>query len=157
MKLSSLSRQRGVNAWRSWLRVAGLAVVYLILVITVPGWAAEWSLTPSMSTKAYYNDNLLLTPLPHDPTYGYWISPAADFTGKTERLEVSGRAALDFVDYYGGEPNRYTNIFLPLTMRYRTEQDEWGLTGGFSRDNTLMGSYRRPESYYASPNETSGT
>ena len=92
-----------------------------------------------MSTKAYYNDNLLLTPLPHDPTYGYWISPAADFTGKTERLEVSGRAALDFVDYYGGEPNRYTNIFLPLTMRYRTEQDEWGLTGGFTRDNTLMG------------------
>lgn len=139
MKLSSLSRQRGGNSWHSWLRVAGLAVVYLILAITVPGWAAEWSLTPSMSTKAYYNDNLLLTPLPHDPTYGYWISPAADFTGKTERLEVSGRAALDFVDYYGGEPNRYTNIFLPLTMRYRTEQDEWGLTGGFTRDNTLMG------------------
>ena len=92
-----------------------------------------------MSTKAYYNDNLLLTPLPHDPTYGYWISPAADFAGKTERLEVSGRAALDFVEYYGGEPTRYTNISLPLTMKYRTEQAEWGLTGGFTRDNTLMG------------------
>lgn len=103
------------------------------------GFAAEWSLLPSMSTKGYYNDNLLLTPLAHDPTYGYWISPKVEFSGKTERLEVSSKAALDFVDYYGGEPNRFTNIFVPLTMRYRTEKDEWGFTGGFTRDNTLMG------------------
>jgi len=103
------------------------------------GFAAEWSLVPSMSTKGYYNDNLLLTPLAHDPTYGYWVSPAAEFAGKTERLEVSGKAALDFVDYYGGEPTRFTNVFLPLTMRYRTEKDEWGFTGRFARDNTLMG------------------
>lgn len=103
------------------------------------GFAAEWSMVPSMSTKAYYNDNLLLTPLSHDPTYGYWISPAAEFAGKTERLEVRGKAALDFVDYYGGEPTRFTNVFLPLTLRYRTERDEWGFTGGFTRDNTLMG------------------
>lgn len=123
----------------SWSRLAVLAALYLILVMAVPCWAAEWSVTPSMSSKAYYNDNLLLTPLPHDPTYGYWISPAAEFAGKTERFEVSGRAALDFVDYYGGEPTRYTNIFLPLTMKYRTERDEWGFTGGFTRDNTLMG------------------
>lgn len=92
-----------------------------------------------MSTKAYYTDNLLLTPLPHEPTYGYWISPGAEFAGKTERLEVSGKAALDFVDYYGGESTRFTNVFLPLNLRYRTEQDEWGFTGGFTRDNTLMG------------------
>lgn len=111
----------------------------LILHITVPGWAAEWSVLPSMSTKAYYTDNLLLTPFPHDPTYGYWISPGVEFAGKTERLEVSGRAALDFVDYYGGEPTRFTNVFLPLTMKYRTERDEWGFTGGFTRDNTQMG------------------
>lgn len=96
-------------------------------------------MVPSLSTKAYYNDNLLLTPLPHDPTYGYWISPGAEFAGKTERLEVSGRAALDFVDYYGGETTRFTNVFLPLKVRYRTERDEWGFKGGFTRDNTLMG------------------
>lgn len=91
-----------------------------------------------MSTKAYYNDNLLMTPLPHDSTYGYWISPAVEVSGRTERLEVSSKAALDFVDYYGGEPNRFTNVFLPLTLKYRTERDEWGFTGGFTRDNTLM-------------------
>lgn len=92
-----------------------------------------------MGMKGYYNDNLLLTPLPHEATYGYWISPGAEFAGRTERLEISGKAALDFVDYYGGEPNRFTNIFLPLTATYRTETDVFGFSGGFTRDNTLRG------------------
>lgn len=85
-----------------------------------------------------YNSNLLLTPLPHDETYGYWVSPAAEFAGKTERLEVSSRVSADFVSYYGGVGTQFTNIFLPLTLRYKTERDLLGLTGGFIRDNTLM-------------------
>src|SRR5262245_33648365 len=101
--------------------------------------AAEWSLLPSIGVKGVYNDNLLLTPLPHDTTYGYWVSPAAEFAGKTERLEVSSRVAADFVSYYGGQESRFTNLFLPLTLRYKTETALLGFTGGFTRDNTLMG------------------
>jgi hypothetical protein len=101
--------------------------------------AAEWSLLPSIGVKGVYNDNLLLTRFPHDATYGYWVSPAAEFAGKTERLEVSGRVAADFVSYYGGQESRFTNLFLPLTLRYKTETDLLGFTGGFTRDNTLMG------------------
>ena len=100
--------------------------------------AAEWSLLPSIGVRGVYNDNLLLTTLPHDATYGYWVSPAAEFAGKTERLEVSGRVAADFVSYYGGQESRFTNFFLPLTLRYKTETDLLGFTGGFTRDNTLM-------------------
>lgn len=100
--------------------------------------AAEWSLVPSMGVKGVYNSNLLLTPLPHDETYGYWVSPAAEFADKTERLEVSSRVAADFVFYYGELERRFTNLFLPLTMRYKTETDLLGFTGGFTRDNTLM-------------------
>ncbi|MEP6602086.1 MAG: hypothetical protein ABJB49_09805, partial [Nitrospirota bacterium] len=100
--------------------------------------AAEWSLLPSIGVKGVYNDNLFLTPLPHDATYGYWVSPAAEFAGKTERLEVSSRVAADFVSYYGGQENRFTNLFLPLTLRYKTETDLLGFTGGYTRDNTLI-------------------
>jgi len=100
--------------------------------------AAEWSLLPYIGVKGVYNSNLLLTPLPHEETYGFWVSPAAEFAGKTERLEVSGRVASDFVSYYGGESTSFTNIFLPLTVRYKTEKDQFGFTGGFTRDNTLM-------------------
>lgn len=124
----------GAKAGALWLWLAAA-----LTCVDSAGLAAEWSLVPSMSTKGIYNDNLLMTPLPHDPTYGYWISPAVEFAGKTERLEVSSKAALDFVDYYGGEPNRFTNVLLPLTLKYRTERDEWGFSGGFTRDNTLMG------------------
>src|SRR4029079_12739597 len=56
----------------------------------------------------------------------------------TERLEVSGRVAADFVSYYGGNQNNFTNIHLPLTVRYKTEKDQLGFIGGFNRDNTLM-------------------
>ena len=101
--------------------------------------AAEWSLLPSIGVKGVYNDNLLLTPFPHDASYGHWVSPAAEFAGKTERLEVSSRVAADFVSYYGGQNSSFTNIFLPLTLRYKTETDILDFTGGFTRDNTLMG------------------
>jgi hypothetical protein len=101
--------------------------------------AAEWSVLPSIGVKGLYNDNLLLTPLAHNATYGHWVSPAAEFAGKTERLEASGRVAADFVSYYGGQESRFTNLFLPLTLRYKTETDLLGFTGGFTRDNTLMG------------------
>ena len=100
--------------------------------------AGEWSLLPSIGVQGVYNDNLLLTPRPHNATYGLWVSPAADFSGKTERLEVSSRIAADFVSYYGGEETQFANVFLPLTLRYKTEQDLLGFSGGFTRDNTLM-------------------
>jgi hypothetical protein len=101
--------------------------------------AAEWSLLPSIGVKGVYNDNLVLTPQPHHATYGYWVMPATELAGKTERLEVSSRITTDFVSYYGGEETQFTNIFLPLTLRYKGEKDLLGFTGGFTRDNTLMG------------------
>jgi hypothetical protein len=100
--------------------------------------AAEWSLSPSIGVKGVYNSNLLLTPLPHHDTYGYWVTPSAEFVGKTERLDVSSRLATDVVGYFGGENREFTNVFAPLSMRYRTEKDLVGFNGGFTRDNTLL-------------------
>ncbi|HWF62596.1 MAG TPA: hypothetical protein VN666_20140 [Nitrospira sp.] len=100
--------------------------------------AAEWSLLPSVGVKGVYNSNLLLTPLPHDEIYGYWVAPAAEFAGKTERLEVSSRIAADVVGYFGGEDRQFTNAFTPLSVRYKTEKDLLGFTGGFARDNTML-------------------
>lgn len=101
--------------------------------------AAEWSLAPSVGVKGVYNSNLVLTPQPHDETYGFWVSPAAEIAGKTERLEVSSRLAADVVKYFGGQGKQFTNIFAPLSLRYKTEKDLLGFTGGFVRDNTVLG------------------
>ena len=99
--------------------------------------AAEWSLSPSVRAKGVYNSNLLLTPQPHSETYGFWVSPATEIAGKTERLEVSSRLAADVVRYFGGQDKQFTNVFAPLSIRYKTEKDIFGFIGGFSRDNTL--------------------
>lgn len=102
MKLLLSSCERVQKASESGSGLAYFAFLFVILAMPVPSFAAEWSVLPSMSAKGVYSDNLLLTPLPHSSSYGYWISPAAEFAGKTERLEISGKAALDFVEYYGG-------------------------------------------------------
>ncbi|MEO7863369.1 MAG: hypothetical protein ABIU05_23620 [Nitrospirales bacterium] len=122
--------------WRLYRIVVLIGVFFGAHLSSV--WAAEWALLPSIGIKGVYNDNLVLTPLPHKATYGYWVSPAAELSGKTERLEVSSRIAADFVSYYGGRETQFTNVFLPLTLRYKTEKDLLGFSGGFTRDNTLM-------------------
>lgn len=125
---------------RGWQTVYVLFVAVIVAPdVASRSEAAEWSLSPSLGAKGVFNSNLLLTPLPHDETYGYWVTPAAEFAGKTERLEVSSRIAADFASYFGGEERRFTNIFVPLSLRYGTEKDLIGFTGGFVRDNTLMG------------------
>lgn len=111
--------------------------MFLTMMPTL-SFSAEWSVAPSIAIKGYYNSNLLLTPLPHEATYGYWISPKAEFATRTENLEVSGQTALDFVDYYGGRQTQFTNVFFPLSLRYTNETNIFSFNGGLTRDNTLM-------------------
>ena len=74
-------------------------------------WAAEWSVLPSIGVRGVYNDNLLLTTLPHDATYGYWLSPAAEFSGKTERLQVGESLPILFPTTEGKTVNLPISFF----------------------------------------------
>lgn len=103
------------------------------------GMTAEWSAEPSIGVKGEYNSNLILSHTPHEEVWGHWASPGVKFAGSTENLEISGRAAADFVRYYGGLERALTNLYFPLSARYRGERDTLSLDGGFTRDNTLMG------------------
>jgi Putative beta-barrel porin 2 len=98
--------------------------------------AAEWSAEPSLAVKGEYNSNLTLSRIPGE-VWGYWVSPSVRFAGSTERLEVSGKAAGDFVTYYGDQNRSLTNGFFPVVARYSTERDVFTLDGSFVRDNTL--------------------
>ena len=98
--------------------------------------AAEWSAEPSLAVKGEYNSNLTLSRIPGE-VWGHWVSPSVRFAGSTERLEVSGKAAGDFVTYYGDQNRSLTNGFFPVVARYSTERDVFTLDGSFTRDNTL--------------------
>lgn len=136
MRLSCKGRDYGWS--RSDIVYRVLVAVIMTANMAPRSEAAEWSLAPSIGAKGVYHSNLLLTPLPHDETYGYWVTPAAEFSGKTERLDVSSRIAVDVVGYFGGEDRQFTNVFAPLSVRYETANDLFGFTGGFTRDNTLL-------------------
>ena len=107
-------------------------------------WAAEWSLLPSIGVKGVYNDNLLLDC--HCRTSDLWLLGLAGGRVRRKDRAAGGKwpGAADFVSYYGGG-NQFTNIFLPLTLRYKTEKDLFGFTGGFIRDNTLMSELLTPD------------
>lgn len=123
--------------------VGGIALLMVVAASLRTGKAAEWSAEPALSVRGVYNSNLILTSAPHSDTWGHWISPGVKFAGATENLEVSGRAAADFVSYYGGVDQSLTNLYFPLSMKYNTERETFGLDGGFTRDNTLMGELRQ--------------
>jgi len=106
------------------------------------GDAAEWSAEPSIALKGEYNSNLTLSNIPGE-VWGHWVSPSVRFAGSTERLEVSGKAASDFVTYYGDQNRSLTNLYFPVTARYTMEQDVLAFDGGFTRDNTLMSELRQ--------------
>ena len=124
------------------LSQAILGASFLIMA-AVSSWpqaeAAEWSAEPSLGVRGTYNSNLLLTSAPHTDTWGHWTSPGVKFAGATENLEVSGKARADFVSYYGSVDQSLTNLYFPLSVKYRAEREIFGLDGAFTRDNTLMG------------------
>ncbi len=100
--------------------------------------AAEWSATPSLSTKGVYNSNLLLSTGKNE-VWGYWVTPAIEFKGATEVLEVEGETRADFVQYFGDQNRDFTNVYFPLRTSYRADRHTLAFEGGFTRDNTLQG------------------
>lgn len=137
-------RSRG-NQIKTWskkgigvLSVASSLAIVMTLIGLGPGWAAEWSVQPSLMTKGIYNSNLVLNPELKKSTYGFSVAPGAEFAGKTERLEVSGRLASEFIKYFGATDTQVTNVFVPLKVGYKMEKDLLGFTGGLMRDNTLL-------------------
>jgi hypothetical protein len=126
---------------RLWIFISvwlGSGLVLTDVCLRGGAFAAEWSATPSLSTKGVYNSNLLLSTGKNE-VWGYWITPAVKFKGATEVLEVEGETRADFVQYFGDQNREFTNVFFPLRTSYRADRHALAFEGGYTRDNTLMG------------------
>ena len=99
--------------------------------------SAEWSIEPSVSVREEYNDNIRLTTLPHKSVWGTSLTPAVNFSSKTEISEITGGARLNF-NRYSGEPNLdSSDQIFSLLSKYKTERNTFGLNGSYVRDSTL--------------------
>ncbi len=126
---------------RLWIFIwvwIGSGLVLTDVCLRGDAFAAEWSATPSLSTKGVYNSNLLLSTGKNE-VWGYWITPAVKFKGATEVLEVEGETRADFVRYFGDQNREFTNVYFPLRASYRADRHALAFEGGLARDNTLMG------------------
>lgn len=119
----------------------GIVAVGLVMTGLVSALAdgAEYSVDPSLGIRQEFNDNILLTVLPHREVYGVWVSPAVAFKVESEKLKVESNMQVDFVRYYGEQGLDITNYFVPVTGSYQTERHRFGLSGTVTRENTLVG------------------
>jgi hypothetical protein len=108
-------------------------------LVSVAATAAEYSVDASLGIRQEFNDNILLTVLPHREVWGTWTSPGMAFKAETEKLKAEGSAQVDFVRYYGQKDLDITNLFFPFKSSYQAERHSFGLNGSFIRDNTLVG------------------
>lgn len=98
--------------------------------------AAEWSAEPTVSLRQEYNDNINLTLQPHNAVWGTILSPAITFSGKSETLEVSGGAQLNFNRYTGAKGLDSDDRIFTLSTQYKTERDKFGLNVSSKSDST---------------------
>jgi hypothetical protein len=137
-----LLADRDAASWNRalWIFIS-LWICRALVLVDVPWrgevFAAEWSATPSLSTKGVYNSNLLLS-TGNNEVWGYWITPAVKYKGATEVLEVESETRADFVQYFGDQNRQFTNIYFPFRTSYRADRHLLAFEGGLTRDNTLM-------------------
>lgn len=114
-----------------------LAIVALALT-TASGCvvAAEWSVEPTVTLRQEYNDNINLTALPHKAVWGTILSPAITFSGKSETLEVSGGAQLNFNRYTGAKGLDSDDRIFAFASQLINERNTWGLNVTSRRDST---------------------
>ena len=99
---------------------------------------AEWTLTPSLSFREAYNDNIRLTTLTHPNVTTTTIKPRADLGWATERANIDLRGEWEY-NRYAGDPNlkNRTDRMYELKSAYKLERGQLALDGSYIDDTTL--------------------
>ncbi len=124
-------KRAGHYGWRRWL-----ALPLLLAVLSAQ--AAEWAFEPSASLREEYNDNIRLTPLPHNSVWGTTFSPSVKFAHRTEVSDTSGGLRLDMSRFSGDSGLNRVDQYYSLSSKYKTERDLFGLDASYTRDSTLV-------------------
>ena len=102
-----------------------------------PVWSAEWSAQPSVVLRQEYNDNILLTPLPHNAVWGTILTPSLTLSRSSEVSQTSASARLNFNRYAGESGLDRNDQYFALSSNYTSERDVWAGDASYTRDSTL--------------------
>ena len=74
----------------------------IVLILSLPTQAAEWSAEPKIFLKTGYNDNIRLTTVSHDPVWETKLSPSVVFGVAKANQGLFGDAGFSIRRFAGG-------------------------------------------------------
>ncbi len=101
-----------------FISISGLArasACLLVLLITSPGWGAEWKLEPGVSWRGTYDDNVLFKDA---SDYESRINPALQVSRRDERSSVDMTGLLNIIRYLDNSAYDRENQNYNLAARY---------------------------------------
>ena len=115
----------------------------LLVGLSLPVFAAEWSVEPRISARSGYNDNIRLTTAAHDSVWEADVTPAVKFGVSTENQGLFGNADVSIRRFYGGSGANSSSLLdredyhFKVNSYQRTERNNFGANIEFTRDSTL--------------------
>ena len=115
-----------------------LLPVYICLCLTpVAGSnAAKYSVESDVTARAEYNDNIFLSPLPHDSVYGLIVVPQAKLVAKEKRWETFLKGRLRSNNY--SDHNLDSNdLYFDVLGIYKQQRNIYSLEAQYDKDSNL--------------------
>ena len=125
-------------------------LLVLLVGLSLPVFAAEWSVEPRISARSGYNDNVRLTTADHDSVWEADVTPAVKFGVSTENQGLFGNADVSIRRFYGGSGANSSSLLdredyhFKVNSYQRTERNNFGANIEITRDSTLKRSWIRP-------------
>ena len=115
----------------------------LLVGLSLPVFAAQWSVEPRISARSGYNDNVRLTTADHDSVWEADVTPAVKFGVSTENQGLFGDADVSIRRFYGGSGANSSNLLdredyhFKVNSYQRTERNNFGADIDITQDSTL--------------------
>jgi hypothetical protein len=117
--------------------------LFLVLAVSLPVPAAEWSAEPSITVRSGYNDNIRLTAAEHDSVWETSVTPALKFGVAEENRGLFGNADVAVRRYFGGNDRESGDVLdredarFNVNAYHRTRRNEFTGFVNLTRDSTL--------------------
>lgn len=97
--------------------------------------AAEWSISPSVSVREEFNDNVRFIALPHSNVWMTRVSPRVEASGKTEVSEVTVAAQVNLNSFAGDSSLNRNDQFYSFLGSTRSELNTWAVNASYNSDS----------------------
>ena len=127
---------RNLRLWQAQL--AALSAAVALASFSSPSFAQDWTLSPSISQKVFYDDNLLLNPRNQLSTFGSITTPVLSLERKSPTSTINLTGQFPYSAYFGhsnlNAADQQVNLDIQDAL---SERSTVSFGGDFQHDTTL--------------------